>query len=161
MVNSGRLTFRVCSGRNSLIAMYLFDCAISSVPDLNLPGLTTLGLSKNTLSYESISQNLTRSKLPNLTALYLDACGLSDTSFIDNAGALQTLSLGDNKLTDASIETLLATANNDIKSSLKKLKLGLMVHITASHSEGTGGSAAEITLQTLISLYRSQPPFQD
>ncbi len=148
----GEVDFSGLSGRNSLTAMYLFDCKISSVPDLSLPGLTTLGLSKNTLSYESISKNLTKSKLPNLTALYLDACGLSDTSFIDNAGALQTLSLGDNKLTDASIDTLLATANNDIKSSLKELKLGLMVHITASHSEGTGGIGSRNNFTNLDKL---------
>lgn len=131
--------FSGLSGKTGLTTMYLYHCGIVSVPDLNLPALTTLVLSDNKLSSESILSNLTENKLPNLTKLYLDSCEISDVGFITGVGKLEVLSLGDNRLTNDSVDALISMKDNERVSSLKELYLGMMIHKTVAPGSGTGG----------------------
>lgn len=113
--------FSALNNHTVLNSLYLYNCKLESVPAITLPNLKTLLLSKNPLEDTGVS-NLSASNFPALTSLYLDSCKISDLSFLDNMGTLQTLSLGDGSLTDDSVRTLIRI--KDKLSGLTELNLG-------------------------------------
>ena len=119
--------------RDSLEWLYLEDVDIKRMPDLTLNNLKTLGLTGNDLSAEGACANITEDKFPSLTKLVMDDCELSDISFIGNLGSLTSLSLADNRLTDASVSQLIEWSNSNL-SGLTTLNIGKIVH------HGMGGS---------------------
>ncbi len=123
----------ILNHRESLTGLYLVKDSLDKIPDLTLENLKSLNLSKNDLSAEGACDNLTRDKLPNLTLLWMDDCGISDPGFIKNVGELSDLSLGDNKLTDESLAVLLDMGKENL-SGLQNLNLGIKVH----HIDGIG-----------------------
>ena len=141
---------------SGLTDLSLYRSSINSVPDLTLPSLTHLYLSRNPLSAESIQNNLTHGKLPKLTNLYLDACSISDVSFLANMENLQTLTLGTGGLTDDSVATLLGM--KDKLSSLKTLNLGETIYTGSGTERITGDSSNHLTnLDNLALLPESFP----
>lgn len=119
--------------RDSLEWLYLEDVDIKRMPDLTLNNLKTLGLTGNDLSAEGACANITEDKFPSLTKLFMDDCELSDISFIGDLGSLTSLSLADNRLTDASVSQLIEWSNSNL-SGLTTLNIGKIVH------HGMGGS---------------------
>ena len=65
--------------------------------------------------------------------LWADECELTDISFLENLGEVEDLSLGDNRLTDESVTTLLNLSNPNL-SGLQKLNLGKRVHVGPGQS---------------------------
>lgn len=119
--------------RDSLEWLYLEDVDIKRMPDLTLNNLKTLGLTGNDLSAEGACANITKDHFPSLTKLVMDDCELSDISFIGDLGSLTSLSLADNRLTDASVSQLIEWSNRNL-SGLTTLNIGKIVH------HGMGGS---------------------
>ncbi len=113
--------------RQSLTGLYLVRDSLDRIPDLTLENLRSLNLSENDLSAEGACDNLTSDKLPALTLLRMDGCSISDPDFIKKAGKLTDLSLGDNKLTDDSVEALFDMGKENL-SGLQNLDLGIKVH---------------------------------
>lgn len=113
--------------RQSLTGLYLVRDSLDRIPDLTLENLRSLNLSENDLSAEGACDNLTSDKLPALTLLRMDGCSISDPDFIKKAGKLTDLSLGDNKLTDDSLEALFDMGKENL-SGLQNLDLGIKVH---------------------------------
>lgn len=113
--------------RESLTGLYLVRDSLDRIPDLTLENLRSLNLSENDLSAAGACDNLTSDKLPALTLLRMDGCSISDPDFIKNAGKLTDLSLGDNKLTDDSLEALFDMGKENL-SGLQNLDLGIKVH---------------------------------
>ena len=113
--------------RDSLTGLYLVRDSLDRIPDLTLENLRSLNLSENDLSAAGACDNLTSDKLPALTLLRMDGCSISDPDFIKNAGKLTDLSLGDNKLTDDSLEALFDMGKENL-SGLQSLDLGIKVH---------------------------------
>ncbi len=116
----------IIGNRESLGSLSLVECNLDKIPELTLPNLTTLCLSKNNLSADGACDSLTKTKLPSLISLWLDDCRISNIDFIQNLGKLQNLSLADNKLTDDSLSALTSMAN---LSDLEELNLGVRVHV--------------------------------
>lgn len=119
--------------RDSLEWLYLEDVDIKRMPNLTLNNLKILGLTGNDLSAKGACANITEDKFPRLTKLVMDDCELSDISFIGNLGSLTSLSLADNRLTDASVSQLIEWSNSNL-SGLTTLNIGKIVH------HGMGGS---------------------
>ena len=113
--------------RQSLTGLYLVRDSLDRIPDLTLENLRSLNLSENDLSAEGACDNLTSDKLPALTLLRMDGCSISDPDFIKKAGKLTDLSLGDNKITDDSLEALFDMGKENL-SGLQNLDLGIKVH---------------------------------
>ena len=113
--------------RESLEGLFLVDCQLGEIPDITLPNLRTICMSKNDLSADGACKCLTEDRFPGLTGLWLDECMISDISFIENMGDLQTLYLGDNMLTDDSLAALIDMSSQNL-SGLKNLNLGKTVH---------------------------------
>ncbi len=113
--------------RESLESLFLVDCQLGEIPDITLPNLRTICMSKNDLSADDACKCLTEDRFPSLTGLWLDECMISDISFIENMGDLQTLYLGDNMLTDDSLAALIDMSSQNL-SGLKNLNLGKTVH---------------------------------
>lgn len=113
--------------RDSLTGLYLVRDSLDRIPDLTLENLRSLNLSENDLSAAGACDNLTSDKLPALTLLRMDGCSISDPDFIKKAGKLTDLSLGDNKLTDDSLEALFDMGKENL-SGLQNLDLGIKVH---------------------------------
>ncbi len=113
--------------RQSLTGLYLVRDSLDRIPDLTLENLRSLNLSENDLSAAGACDNLTSDKLPALTLLRMDGCSISDPDFIKKAGKLTDLSLGDNKLTDDSLEALFDMGKENL-SGLQNLDLGIKVH---------------------------------
>lgn len=116
----------IIDNRESLVSLALVGCNLDNIPDLTLPNLQTLCLSKNNLSADGACDSLTKVKLPSLSTLWLDDCSISNIDFIRNLGKLQSLSLADNRLTDDSISALTGMAN---LSDLEELNLGIKSHV--------------------------------
>lgn len=116
----------IIDNRESLVSLALVECNLDNIPDLTLPNLQTLCLSKNNLSADGACDSLTKTKQPSLVNLWLDDCSISNIGFIQNLGKLQSLSLADNRLTDDSISALTGMAN---LSELQNLNLGVKVHV--------------------------------
>ena len=113
--------------KESLTGLYLVRDSLDRIPDLTLENLKSLNLSENDLSAAGACDSLTSDKLPALTLLRMDGCSISDPDFIKNAGKLTGLSLGDNKLTDDSLEALFDMGKDNL-SGLQNLDLGIKVH---------------------------------
>lgn len=107
----------------SLTKLHLVDCGLKMAPNIKLDRLESICLAKNDLSSDGACDNLNKDNLPNLTNLYLDKCNISDISFLNNLGKLKDLYLGQNKLTDASVDKLLEMGETSL-SELNELKLG-------------------------------------
>lgn len=123
--NLGGIDFSSLKGRSSLTSLYLANGKLESVPELDLPKLETLCLSKNNLSASGACSNIRKEKLPKLSSLYLDACGISRIDFLQDMGNLQILYLGDNELRDDALAALLGM--DEKLSSLEEINLGVMV----------------------------------
>ncbi len=121
------LDFSLLNNKDTLTSLHLVSCQMKEIPDLTLPNLKTICLSKNDFSAEGACDNLTQNKLPSLVRLWLDDCAISDIDFVKNLGKLEDLSLGDNKLTDDSVTTLIGMSSQNL-SELQSLNLGKKVH---------------------------------
>ncbi len=132
--NLSGFNFSLLNNKESLINLCLVNANIEEIPDLTLRNLKYICLSQNDLSADGACDNLTKDKLPNLKILYMDDCDISDINFIRYVGELTQLSLGDNRLTDDSIVTLLELSGENL-SGLQELNLGKRVHL------GIGGSS--------------------
>ena len=124
----GEFDFSSLNNKESLTSLYLVSCKLEKIPDLMLPNLETICVSKNDLSADGACENLTKEKLPNLKRLWVDDCEIADISFVGNLGELEDLSVGDNRLTDDTI-TLLAALSSQNLSALRQLNLGKRVHV--------------------------------
>lgn len=131
--NLNEFDFSSLNNKDSLSGLYLVSCKLERIPDLTLPNLDTMCVSKNNLSAAGACENLTKEKLPGLKRLWADECELTDISFLQNLGEVEDLSLGDNRLTDESVTTLLNLSNPNL-SGLQKLNLGKKVHIGPGQS---------------------------
>ncbi len=121
------LDFSLLNNKDTLTSLHLVSCQMKEIPDLTLPNLKTICLSQNDFSAEGACDNLTQNKLPSLVRLWLDDCAISDIDFVKNLGKLEDLSLGDNKLTDDSVTTLIGMSSQNL-SELQSLNLGKKVH---------------------------------
>ena len=131
--------FSVLNSRaDSMKNIFLGKLNLNQVPELKLPNLEILCLCKNDLSQEGACANITAENFPKLTQLYLDKCSISDLRFLNQAGKLKFLSLGDNKLTDDSVQDLISMSAGDL-SGLEKLNIGKRVE----NIDGTGSYAGE------------------
>lgn len=131
--NLNEFDFSSLNNKDSLSSLYLVSCKLERIPDLTLPNLDTMCVSKNNLSAAGACENLTKEKLPGLKRLWADECELTDISFLQNLGEVEDLSLGDNRLTDESVTPLLNLSNPNL-SGLQKLNLGKKVHIGPGQS---------------------------
>lgn len=120
--------------RRNLSDLTLVDCQLDKVPDLTLPNLETMCLSKNNLSADGACDRLTKDRFSAMTSLWLDDCQISDIGFLQNMGNLQSLSLADNRLTDDAITALIGMEN---LSGLQELNLGVRVHVFVGDSTYT------------------------
>lgn len=142
--------FSSLSQRESLKRLFLVDCKLSEVPDITLPNLQKICLAENDLSADGACNHLTKERFPALTDLWLDECRISDISFIENMGNLETLYLGDNMLTDDSLAVLIDLSSKNL-SGLKELNLGKTVHDSNS-SSGMINNSSRNTFTDLVSL---------
>lgn len=124
--NLSEIDCSTINNRESLVSLSFVECKLDKIPDLTLPSLETLCLSKNDLSADGVCDSLTKTKLPSLINLWLDDCSISNIDFIQNLGKLQNLSLAENRLTDDSVSALAGMAN---LSDLEVLNLGVRVHV--------------------------------
>lgn len=129
--NLREIDLSAIANRESLKELYLVECSLDRIPELTLPNLIELCLSKNNLSADGACDSLTKTGLPSLYRLYLDDCEISNIDFIQNLGELRGLSLADNKLTDSSILALAGMVN---PSKLTNLNLGVKVKIPGGTS---------------------------
>ncbi|MCI8337632.1 MAG: hypothetical protein HFH62_02960 [Lachnospiraceae bacterium] len=149
--------FSGLNNRSSLTNMSFIRCSIDVIPNIKLPQLTTMCITWGNLSEENDCKSLTKDYFPKLTYLYLDACRISDVSFIGKLNKLTKLSLGNNKLTDASLATLRACTN---LSGLTHLYLGKAVHNMDGSYSTTGylSSSNSITdIDNLAAFLESLP----
>lgn len=149
--------FSILDNRSSLTNMYLVGCSIDVIPNIKLPELMTLFIIQGNLSGEDDCKSLMKDNFPKLTGLCLDACKISDVSFVGKLNTLTTLSLGNNKLTDTSLATLKACTN---LSGLENLYLGTAEHkINGSYGmTGYFSSSNSITdIHSLASFLESLP----
>lgn len=119
--NLSQVDFSGLNNSSSLTSLYLINCSIDVIPSIKLPELTTMYITSGNLSGADDCKSLTKDNFPKLTGLCLDACKISDVSFVGKLNALTTLSLGNNKLTDASLTTLKDCTN---LTGLKNLFFG-------------------------------------
>ncbi len=153
----GGFDLSVLDNKADLEYLYLLKTGIQQMPDLTLRNLTYLNLSENDFSAQGACANITKEKLPSLTSLYLDNCRLSDIDFINNVGKLTTLSLGDNKLTDDAISSLLDMSGDDL-SDLTRLNVGKTVHdMGGSHMINVSSSNRFTDLANLALLSQRFP----
>lgn len=124
--NLNGIDLSVLDSRKNLRNLSLVECQLDKVPDLTLPNLEAMCLSRNNLSADGACDSLTRDRFPAVTRLWLDDCQLSDISFLQYMGNLTSLSLADNRLTDDSISTLIGMEN---LFDLQELNLGVKIHI--------------------------------
>lgn len=128
--NLKEFDFSIFDQKESLKYLYLVNVQMDQIPAITLPNLQTLCLSKNNLSATDACVALTGERFPALTRLLLDDCEISEVAFLKNmknVKNLYELSLGDNKLTDDSVEKLIALSGSCL-SGLKVLNLGKKVH---------------------------------
>lgn len=138
------IDFSSLKGRSSLTSLYLVDGKLESVPELDLPNLKTLCLAKNKLSASGACVNIRKDRLPNLTSLYLDACGISNIDFLQGMEGLQKLYLGDNLLRDNALVALLAM---DKLSGLVDLNLGVTAYdgfLTSRPNRSSGNKFTDV-----------------
>ena len=119
--------FSVLNGNENIKYLYLVSDSITKVPDVTLPNLRTLGLSKNDLSAEGACEFITEENFPGLARLWLDDCRISELGFLGGVGELTELSLADNRLTDDSMAALLEAGRTNL-SNLTELGLGRDIH---------------------------------
>lgn len=126
--------YNLLNQRKNLSKLYLVNAGMTVVPNLKLEKLSILCLSENNLSANGACDAITRANFPNLQTLWLDDCGLTNIDFIKNTGGgLISLSLGDNRLTDASLSSLLDMSQGTL-AGLEDLNLGIKVHDVAGIS---------------------------
>ena len=65
----GGFDFSSLNNKESLESLYVISCKLERIPDLALPNLKTMCVSKNDLSADDACENLTKEKLPNLERL--------------------------------------------------------------------------------------------
>lgn len=129
--NLSGFDFSVLNGNENIKYMYLVD-SIDKVPDVTLPNLRTLCLSKNNLSAGEACDFLTENNFPKLNCLWLDDCMISNLDFLGNLGeGLTELSLAADRLTDDSMAALLEAGRTNL-SNLTKLSMGRDVHTWGS-----------------------------
>lgn len=150
--NLSEFDFSILNHKESLEGLFLANGKLDEIPDITLPNLQTICMAKNDLSADGACSRLTDGRFPNLTGLWLDDCGLSDISFVEHTGDLQTLYLGDNKLTDESLAALIDMSGKNL-SGLKDLNLGKTIHDGLSSSIPNLSSGNRFTdLASLASL---------
>lgn len=120
----------------ALMNLNLYKSGLTVIPDVTLSNLEELTLSDNTLSAAGACDNLTSANFPKLDELYLDQCGISDIDFLQkmNNSTLTALSLGRNKLTDASLDSLISMKDSALQNLLR-LQIGSCVHTSHSASQ--------------------------
>lgn len=109
---------------DSLKEIYLGLSSLKEMPDWRLPNLESLDLFKGDLSAAGACANITTERFPKLTKLYLDRCEISNLDFLEHVGKLKSLSLGNNKLRDESLQTLIDRSRDNL-SDLTFLNIGL------------------------------------
>ncbi len=150
--NLSEFDFSFLDHKESLESLSLADGKLGEVPDIILPNLQMICLAKNDLSADGACNCLTEDRFPNLNSLWLDDCGISDISFLEHTGDLQTLYLGDNRLTDESLAALIDLSSENL-SGLEDLNLGKTIHDGLSTSLPNFRSGNKFTdLASLASL---------
>ncbi len=109
---------------DSLKVIYLGLSSLREVPDWRLPNLESLDLFKGDLSAAGACANITTERFPKLIKLYLDRCEISNLDFLEHVGKLESLSLGNNKLRDESLQTLIDRSWDNL-SDLTFLNIGM------------------------------------
>lgn len=138
--------------------MYFVGCSIDEIPNIKLPQLMTMFIIRGNLSGENDCKSLTKDNFPELNRLYLDACQISDVSFVGKLKKLVELSLGNNKLTDASLATLRACTN---LSGLEYLYLGSAVHNMNGSYSTMGYASSSNSYTDIHSLVSFLEPLSD
>ncbi len=149
----GSFDFSILNNRTSMQSLCLYNCGLTSVPDLTMPNLTSLNLSGNELAAQDACAKIDKAHFPRLAKLYLDDCSISDVSFLQNLGegVLETLRLGRNELTDESLDTL-AGMKDTALSNLTTLRLGKEVFTGTSTSISGSYNSNKFTAAKLASL---------
>lgn len=144
----------------NLSSLTLTGAGFTQIPSLKLGSLTHLNLSANNFSADGACANFTSGNFPKLRDLYLDGCQISKLNFLQEYGRvnnLETLSLGNDRLTDDSLEALLGMGGGCL-SKLKNLYLGIYVHKGNSTSSSDLDSTNKFTNPSrLASLPASFP----
>ena len=127
----------------------LYNCGLTGIPDVTLSNLEELVLSGNAFSAAGACDNLKSTNFPKLKSLYLDWCGISDIDFLqkmDNS-TLTVLSLGRNKLTDASLDSLISMKDSALQN-LAALRIGSRVYKDGGQSEQSSLGNSNIITDT-------------